>query len=70
MERMEEMMENSIQRVRLKKTDIDVILSMMERWKGDDWVCEVSQSNRDNTVFIRFSGKTTSFPLGYFNDLT
>lgn len=59
MERMEEMMENSIQRVRLKKTDIDVILSMMEQWITDDWICEVSQSTHDNTVSIRFSGKST-----------
>lgn len=60
MERMEEMMENSIQRVRLKKTDIDVILDMMNRWKGGDWICEVSQSTHDNIVSIRFSGKSTN----------
>jgi hypothetical protein len=51
-------MENSIQRVKLTKTDIDRLVKVIERWQGNDWICEVSQSNTNNIVFIRFSGKS------------
>lgn len=56
---MEQMMENSIQRVRLKKTDIDMIKQLIEYnvvpGGYDNFTVEVSQCNGSEEVDIRIS---------------